>query len=106
MRLVTVIRFARSGGVSEKEKARETSCRDCESLFNPSFLTCFVSCVVIANSSFRCTLHLFFILLSQPTKLVFPQGITSSDFVISLLSSMKVGVPTQKYRVQNGAERL
>lgn len=37
MRLVTVIRFARSGGVSEKEKARETSCRDCESLFNPHF---------------------------------------------------------------------
>ena len=60
MRLVTVIGFARSGGVSEKEKAREISCRDSESLFNPSFLTCFVSCVAIANSSFRCTLHLFF----------------------------------------------
>ena len=70
MRFVTLIRSVKSSGVSEKRKRRETACSDCESLFNPSFffLTCFVSCVANANSSFRSILHLFFILLSQPTK--------------------------------------
>ena len=69
MRFVTLIRSVKSSGVSEKRKRRETACSDCESLFNPSFfLTLFVSCVANANSSFRSILHLFFILLSQPTK--------------------------------------
>lgn len=37
MRFVTLIRSAKSSGVSEKRKRRETVCSDCESLFNPSF---------------------------------------------------------------------